>query len=210
MPTLLPPNHQRLIEMHIIDSADDVAFARPRFIKHAYVVFDHHYYAALEVLKPFFREHGISPGRPLRRLELLVDGRRIAICREAARAAKGTAMSPNPADKFQSRAHRAQDAGRGTLRAPPQPRVSIVIPVYNEEAILHAAVVDLIDRLRDKPWSYEIILTENGVHRSHGGDRASSDRALQSCSLSEYQRAQLRQSPQRRDFTSGRGNHYLR
>jgi glycosyltransferase involved in cell wall biosynthesis len=40
--------------------------------------------------------------------------------------------------------------------------ISIVIPIYNEEAILHSAVVDLIDRLRHLPWSYEIILAENG------------------------------------------------
>lgn len=43
-----------------------------------------------------------------------------------------------------------------------RPRVSIVIPVYNEEAILHAAVVDLRDRLRDIDFTYEIVLTENG------------------------------------------------
>ena len=42
------------------------------------------------------------------------------------------------------------------------PRVSIVIPVYNEEAILHAAVVDLRERLAHIGWSYEIILAENG------------------------------------------------
>jgi glycosyltransferase involved in cell wall biosynthesis len=44
----------------------------------------------------------------------------------------------------------------------PAPRVSIVIPVYNEEAILHAAVVDLIDRLPELGWPYELILAENG------------------------------------------------
>ena len=42
------------------------------------------------------------------------------------------------------------------------PRVSIVIPVYNEEAILHAAVVDLRERLAPLDWSYEVILAENG------------------------------------------------
>jgi glycosyltransferase involved in cell wall biosynthesis len=42
------------------------------------------------------------------------------------------------------------------------PRISIVIPVYNEEAILHAAVVDLRERLKPMGWSYEIILAENG------------------------------------------------
>lgn len=42
------------------------------------------------------------------------------------------------------------------------PTVSIVIPVFNEEAILHAALVDLRERLGDLPWSYEIIVAENG------------------------------------------------
>ena len=42
------------------------------------------------------------------------------------------------------------------------PRISIVIPVYNEEAILHAAVVDLRERLEPMGWTYEIILAENG------------------------------------------------
>src|SRR5579883_2877949 len=44
----------------------------------------------------------------------------------------------------------------------PDPRISIVIPIYNEQAILHAAVVDLRERLRPCGWSYEIILAENG------------------------------------------------
>lgn len=61
LPTVLPQITQDLIEMRIIEKPDDVAFARARFIKHAYVVFDHHYYAALDVLKPFFREHAIIP-----------------------------------------------------------------------------------------------------------------------------------------------------
>ena len=42
------------------------------------------------------------------------------------------------------------------------PRVSIIIPIYNEEAILHSAVVDLIDRLEEFDWPYELILAENG------------------------------------------------
>ncbi|MCB9593415.1 MAG: glycosyltransferase family 2 protein [Sandaracinaceae bacterium] len=45
---------------------------------------------------------------------------------------------------------------------PPEPRISIVIPIYNEEAILHAAVVDLIDRLSELDWPYELLLAENG------------------------------------------------
>ena len=42
------------------------------------------------------------------------------------------------------------------------PRITIVIPIYNEEAILHAAVVDLRERLKPLGWNYEIILAENG------------------------------------------------
>ena len=45
---------------------------------------------------------------------------------------------------------------------PDVPRISIVIPVYNEEAILHAAVVDLRERLAPFGWNYEVILAENG------------------------------------------------
>lgn len=40
--------------------------------------------------------------------------------------------------------------------------VTIVIPVYNEEGILHAAVVDLRERLLPLHWRYEILLAENG------------------------------------------------
>lgn len=42
------------------------------------------------------------------------------------------------------------------------PSLSIVIPVFNEEAILRAAVVDLVDRLSALPWDYEILIAENG------------------------------------------------
>ncbi len=50
-----------------------------------------------------------------------------------------------------------------TPQVPPDtPRISIVIPVYNEEGILHAAVVDLRERLQPLGWTYEIILAENG------------------------------------------------
>jgi glycosyltransferase involved in cell wall biosynthesis len=45
---------------------------------------------------------------------------------------------------------------------PTDPQISIVIPIYNEQAILHAAVVDLRERLKPLGWSYEIILAENG------------------------------------------------
>lgn len=43
-----------------------------------------------------------------------------------------------------------------------EPRISIVIPIYNEQAILHAAVVDVRERLKPLGWAYEIILAENG------------------------------------------------
>lgn len=42
------------------------------------------------------------------------------------------------------------------------PDISIVIPIYNEEAILHAAVVDLRERLGPLDWRYEVVLAENG------------------------------------------------
>jgi len=52
--------------------------------------------------------------------------------------------------------------GAGANGKSEPPRISIVIPIYNEEAILHAAVVDLRERLRPLGWSYEIVLAENG------------------------------------------------
>jgi glycosyltransferase involved in cell wall biosynthesis len=42
------------------------------------------------------------------------------------------------------------------------PEISFVIPVFNEEAILHASVVDLRERLAPHRLRYEIILAENG------------------------------------------------
>jgi glycosyltransferase involved in cell wall biosynthesis len=44
----------------------------------------------------------------------------------------------------------------------PEPRVSIVIPIYNEARILREVVIGLADRLDQLGWSYEIILAENG------------------------------------------------
>jgi glycosyltransferase involved in cell wall biosynthesis len=40
--------------------------------------------------------------------------------------------------------------------------ISIVIPIYNEEGILHASVVDLHERLAPLGLRYEIVLAENG------------------------------------------------
>jgi glycosyltransferase involved in cell wall biosynthesis len=48
------------------------------------------------------------------------------------------------------------------MTVPGAPRISIVIPVYNEEAILHSAVVDLRERFAPLGHAYEIILAENG------------------------------------------------
>jgi glycosyltransferase involved in cell wall biosynthesis len=42
------------------------------------------------------------------------------------------------------------------------PHLSIVVPIYNEEGILHSSVIDLISRLDELGWSYEILLAENG------------------------------------------------
>src|SRR5262249_11460617 len=80
--------------------------------------------------------------RPLRRLELLLDGGRARL--RAARRRAGADLYLTMDD--------AADA----------PEISIVIPVYNEEAILHAAVVDLRERLHPFRWSYEVVLAENG------------------------------------------------
>lgn len=44
----------------------------------------------------------------------------------------------------------------------PDPKVSIVIPIHNEEAILRAAVADLRERLSDAPYTWELLLAENG------------------------------------------------
>ncbi|NMC72340.1 MAG: glycosyltransferase family 2 protein [Myxococcales bacterium] len=46
--------------------------------------------------------------------------------------------------------------------AVPVPRVSVVIPVYNEEPILRSAIVDLVARLDEMKIPYEILIAENG------------------------------------------------
>jgi glycosyltransferase involved in cell wall biosynthesis len=40
--------------------------------------------------------------------------------------------------------------------------LTIVIPIYNEEAILETAVRALVGKLRETRWSWELILAENG------------------------------------------------
>ena len=42
------------------------------------------------------------------------------------------------------------------------PKITIVIPIYNEEGILRSAVIELVDRLQTFGWSYELLLAENG------------------------------------------------
>jgi len=42
------------------------------------------------------------------------------------------------------------------------PKVTIVIPIYNEEGILAASVEDLVERLELLDFSYELVLAENG------------------------------------------------
>jgi glycosyltransferase involved in cell wall biosynthesis len=42
------------------------------------------------------------------------------------------------------------------------PKVSILIPIYNEQTILRSSVIDLIDRLKAFDLDYELVLAENG------------------------------------------------
>lgn len=61
---LLPEVARGLTEMGLISKPEAIAFARLRKIDHAYVIFDHAYYSALAVIKPFLAEAGIlSTGR---------------------------------------------------------------------------------------------------------------------------------------------------
>ena len=48
------------------------------------------------------------------------------------------------------------------MSAAAPPRVSIVIPVYNEEGILHESVEALCAELDALGWTWEVILAENG------------------------------------------------
>lgn len=59
-----PEISRNLVEMQIIKRPEEVRFMRVRHIGHAYVVFDHHYYESLEVIRPFLENEGIiSAGR---------------------------------------------------------------------------------------------------------------------------------------------------
>jgi len=62
--TLVPQVTKALAEMRFIASASDVAFTRLRKIDFAYVLFDHEYYNALNVIRPYLDSVGIvSAGR---------------------------------------------------------------------------------------------------------------------------------------------------
>ncbi|MFT3774130.1 MAG: NAD(P)-binding protein [Minicystis sp.] len=61
---LLPEVAAGLVEMGLIDVPEAVRFARVRRIDHAYVIFDHHYFPALEAIRPFLEAANIvSTGR---------------------------------------------------------------------------------------------------------------------------------------------------
>jgi protoporphyrinogen oxidase len=64
MDELLPVVASGLVDMGIMSKASDIRFARARKIEHAYVVFDHHYYEALSVIRPYLEANRIlSVGR---------------------------------------------------------------------------------------------------------------------------------------------------
>lgn len=59
MAELLPRVAAGMVEMGFIDSPGDIELALLRKIDWAYVVFDHHYFPALDVLGPFYKEQRI-------------------------------------------------------------------------------------------------------------------------------------------------------
>jgi protoporphyrinogen oxidase len=56
---LLPEVAVGLVEMGLVEVPEAVRFARLRRIDHAYVIFDHHYFASLETIRPFLAGAGI-------------------------------------------------------------------------------------------------------------------------------------------------------
>jgi len=61
---LLPRVASGLIEMGVIGAPEEIEFARVRRIDYAYVIFDHEYFAALDVIRPFLdASRIISSGR---------------------------------------------------------------------------------------------------------------------------------------------------
>jgi protoporphyrinogen oxidase len=61
---LMPRVASGLIEMGMIEAAQDIEFSRVRKIDYAYVIFDHQYFPALAVIRPFLEQQRIlSVGR---------------------------------------------------------------------------------------------------------------------------------------------------
>jgi protoporphyrinogen oxidase len=61
---LVPEVASGLVEMGFIDRPDQVRFAMHRTIEHAYVIYDHAYYASLEAVQAYLKERDIlSTGR---------------------------------------------------------------------------------------------------------------------------------------------------
>ncbi len=61
---LLPRVAADLVELGLVASPRAIRFARLRRLDHAYVLFDHAYFASLDVIRPFLADHGIlSVGR---------------------------------------------------------------------------------------------------------------------------------------------------
>jgi protoporphyrinogen oxidase len=61
---LLPEVAAGLVEMGLIDVPEAVRFARLRHLDYVYVIFDHAYFASLEVIRPFLaRANIVSTGR---------------------------------------------------------------------------------------------------------------------------------------------------
>lgn len=53
-----------LLELGLLKSASDVEFSRLRTLEHAYVIYDHHYRATLDLIEPFLAEQRVvSSGR---------------------------------------------------------------------------------------------------------------------------------------------------
>jgi protoporphyrinogen oxidase len=64
MSKLVPEVAHALVEMGLIDVPEALRFARLRRVDHAYVVFDHHYFPSLEIVRPFLeRANIVSTGR---------------------------------------------------------------------------------------------------------------------------------------------------
>ena len=62
--TLLPRVADGLVELGLVASPRAIRFARLRRLDHAYVIFDHAYFASLDVVRPFLAAHGLlSVGR---------------------------------------------------------------------------------------------------------------------------------------------------